>query len=130
MSFCYINVETKMKTEFFFSNLKKFTSRANEFLLHKCRNKNKKWFFFNPKNFTSPANKILLRKCRNIKKRKNNFYFQIWKNLQVQLMSFYYINIETIRIWKNEFFFQTWKNIQVQLMNFCYIKNVETKMKK
>ena len=43
----------------------------------------------------------------------NFFFFQIWKNLQVQLMSFYYINVETIEKRKNIFFFQIWKNAQV-----------------
>ena len=42
MSFCYINVETKIKKYFFFSELKKCTSPANEFLLHKYRNNNRK----------------------------------------------------------------------------------------
>ena len=42
MGFYYINVETKGKLNFFFSNPKKCTSPANEFLLHKCRNKNEK----------------------------------------------------------------------------------------
>ena len=40
MSFCYINVENKKNTKMIsFSNLKKFTSLANEFLFHKCKNK-------------------------------------------------------------------------------------------
>ena len=44
MSFYNINVETKINI--FFSNLKKCTNPANEFLLHECRNKNKKMIFF------------------------------------------------------------------------------------
>ena len=49
MIFCYINVETKMEKYIFFSNVKKFTSPANEFLLQKCRknrNMKKMNFFF------------------------------------------------------------------------------------
>ena len=44
MSFYYMNLETigKFKNELFFSNLKKCTNPAYEFLLHKCRNKNEK----------------------------------------------------------------------------------------
>ena len=64
MSFCYINVETKKLI--FFSNLKKCTSLANDFLLHKCRNKN--IFFSNLKKCTSAANEFLLHKCRNNRK--------------------------------------------------------------
>ena len=51
-----------------FTNLKKFTSQANEFLSHKCRNKNKKMIFFsNLKKSVSPANEFLLYECRNNK---------------------------------------------------------------
>ena len=47
MSFCHMNAETrikKMNFSLFPSNPRKFTSPANEPLLHKCRNKND--FFF------------------------------------------------------------------------------------
>ena len=45
-----------------------------------------------------------------MKKIKNS---QKWKNLQVQLMSFYYINVETIGKLKNWFFlFKSEKNVQ------------------
>ena len=44
MSFCYINVENKNEKMISFSNLKKCTSPANEFLSHECRNN--KYFFF------------------------------------------------------------------------------------
>ena len=99
MSFYHINIETIGKLIFFFfSKQEKFTSPANEFLLHKCRNKN----------------------------RKRNYFSKLKKFLQVQLMNFYYI-LETIGKWKNDFFFQIWKNIQVQLMSFHYI-NAETKI--
>ena len=53
MSFYYINIETigKLINIYFFQIWKKCTSPANEFLLHECRNKNKKMIFFsNPKN--------------------------------------------------------------------------------
>ena len=86
MSFCYINPETKIKTmNFSLSNLKKSTSPANEFPLHKCRTKTK----------------ILI------------FPLQNRKNLQVQLVSFHYINGET-KICNFSFFpsFQIWKNVQ------------------
>ena len=78
----------------FFSNLKKYTSPANEFLLHKCRNKNKKIIFFSKlKKITSPANEFLLHNRNNS---KMIFFFSKLKNVQVQLMRFYYINVETI----------------------------------
>ena len=68
MSFYYIYVEKK---SFFFSNLKKISSPANEFLLHKCRNKNKKYFFFSKlKKITSPANEFLLHNRNNSKIKK------------------------------------------------------------
>ena len=35
-----LNVETKMKKWIFFSNLKKYTSPANELMFHECRKKN------------------------------------------------------------------------------------------
>ena len=82
---------------FFFSKREKFTSPANEFLLHKCRNKN----------------------------RKRNYFSKLKKFLQVQLMNFYYIKVETIGKWITFFFFQIWKNLQVQLMSFYYI-SIET----
>ena len=48
-----------------------YTSPANEFLLHKCRNNRKINFIFsNLKKFTSPANEFLLQKCRNKRKMK------------------------------------------------------------
>ena len=40
--------------------------------------------------------------CRN--NRNTIFFFKTGKNLQVQLMSFYYINIETTGKWKIIFF--------------------------
>ena len=49
----------------FFSNLRKCTSRANEFLYINVETKNLK-------KFTSPANEFLLDKCRN----KNYFIFK------------------------------------------------------
>ena len=60
MSFIYMNVETigkwekKLKSE-------KFKSPGNEFLLHKYRKKNEKLNFFssNLKTFTSTANEFL-----------------------------------------------------------------------
>ena len=53
----------------FFSNLKKCLSPAYEFLLHECRNKNKKmnFSFSNLEKITSPANEFLLHECRNNK---------------------------------------------------------------
>ena len=98
----------------FFSNLKKFTSPANEFLLHKCRNKRKmkKWFFFsNPKKITSPSNEFLLHRIE-------------WKNAQVLLMSFSYKGIaKKCTSPSNEFLlYRTeWKNAQVLLMSFSYM---------
>ena len=48
--------------------------------------------------------------CRNNRNTKNiNIFFKTGKNVQVQLMSFYYINIETIGKWKNDFFFSDLK---------------------
>ena len=56
MSFYYINVETIGKTKietFYFFNLNKFTSAANEFLLHNTetigKNKNVNFIFSNLK---------------------------------------------------------------------------------
>ena len=57
--------------------------------------------------------------CRNNRNMKKYFFFKTGKKLQVQQMSFCYINVEAI------FFFQILKNLQVQLMSFYYI-NVET----
>ena len=72
-----------MKKLIFFFKSEKFTSPANEFLLHKCRNnrKIKKMIFFsNLKNVTSPASEFLLDRI-------------VWKNAQVLLMSFFYKGI-------------------------------------
>ena len=67
MSFCYINVETKNKKKYiFFSNLKKFTSLANEFLLHRYSKKNVQvqlmsfCYIGTAKKCTSTANEFLL----------------------------------------------------------------------
>ena len=68
------------------------------------------------KKYTSPANE--LHPVEAIGKLKKSFKNQLWKKVQVQLMSFYYINVETtgkikIQIWKkcrspaNEFLFIT-----------------------
>ena len=46
MSFSYINVETIKNKYIYFFKSGKITSPANEFLLHKCRNKNEKIIFF------------------------------------------------------------------------------------
>ena len=61
-----------MKKIIFFLNLKKFTSPANEFLLHKYRNKNEKndIFLLNLKKCTSPADEFPLYKSTNNKKMK------------------------------------------------------------
>ena len=58
---------------YIFSNLKKFTSPANEFLIHKCRNnrkmqKSKKKI---GKIYTSPANEFLLHTVEAIGKHIN-----------------------------------------------------------
>ena len=58
--------------------MKKFTSTANEFLFHKCRNDRKIGKKSHLKKFTSPANDFLLHKYRNNKKmrkckKKNQF---------------------------------------------------------
>ena len=59
--------------------------------------------------------------------KKINLFFQIRKNEQVQLMSFYYINAETIGKMENDFFFfKPEIFLQVQLTNFCHT-NTETK---
>ena len=79
MNFCYINdfkCRNKNEKMIFFSNLKKCTRPANEFLLHDCRN-NKYIFFFKSEKNTSPANEFLLHKCRNKTNKKNDFFFQI-----------------------------------------------------
>jgi len=76
----------------------------------------------------NPANRIGECKKKNSK-----------KDIEVQLMSFYYINVETIEKWKNLILifkseknyksswwasltqvYKQWKNIQVQLMSFSY----------
>ena len=44
-----------------------------------------------------------------------------WKNLQVQLISFYYINVETIGKWKNIYFFKSEKMHKSFLMSFLTI---------
>ena len=85
MSFCFTSAETKMKKlkSIFLSSFKpeKNFMSANEFLLHKCRNNYKKYeFFFSQLKF---------------------FFFHNWKNVQVRLMSFYYIKAEMIIKWKN-----------------------------
>ena len=55
----------------FFSKQEKFTSPANEFLLHKCRNKNRKKNYFSKlKKFTSPANEFLLNNINNSEMKK------------------------------------------------------------
>ena len=42
-------------------------------------------------------------------KKKMNFFLSNLKKIQVQLMSFYYINVETEKL-KNVFFFESEKN--------------------
>ena len=71
---------------FFFSILKKLTSPANESLLQKVET---------------------IGKCKNLKKK---LILEI--NVQVQLMCFHYINVETIEKCKKK----KLKNVQVQLM--------------
>ena len=60
-----------------------FKSPGNEFLSMKKQQEYEKmnFFFQNRKKFTSPANEFLLHKCRN--NRKINSFFQIRKKLQV-----------------------------------------------
>ena len=118
MSFCYINVETKMKKWFFFSNLKKFTSPANEFLLHECRNKNKqKWIFSfsNLKNFTSPANEFLLHNAETNNKYKFS-YFSNQKNFTSPADEFLLHKSRN----KNDFFFLNLKIFTNKLISFSY----------
>ena len=121
MSFYHINIETigKLKNYFFISKLKKCTSPANQFLSHECRNKNKNMIFFsNLKKCTRPANEFLLHRCRNNRKMKKKILsFKSEKNLQVQPMSFSYINAEKK---KNEFLIKSEKKLLVQLMSFSY----------
>ena len=110
----------------FFKSEKNVQVQLMSFSYWRNNREMKKWiFFFNLKIFTRPANEFLLHKCRNKKNKINDFFFQIWKNLQVQLMNFCYINVET-EILKNDFF-SSWKNVQVQLMNSYYI--IETIVK-
>ena len=72
MSLCYI-IETigKRKIDFFL-NLKKCTSPANEFLLHKHRNKNENINFIlsKLKKFKCPANEFLSHNRNNSKMKK------------------------------------------------------------
>ena len=98
MSFCYINAETKLKKRtlsFFLSNRNKFTSPANEFLPHECRNNSKmkkiNSLLFNQNKFTSPANEFPLHKCRN--KKKRIYSFSNPKTFKSQPMSFCYKGI-------------------------------------
>ena len=77
--------------------------------------------------FNSPGNEFL--SMQKQQEYENIFFFKTGKNVQVQLMSFYYINIETIGKLINNFFFKFEKNVQDQLMSFCYM-NVETRIKK
>ena len=58
-------------------------------------------FFSNLKKFTSPANKFLLHKCSNNRNTKKYIFFKTGKKLQVQQMSFCYINVETNFIFSN-----------------------------
>ena len=56
-------------------NLEKSTNPANDFLLHKCRNKNRNFCrkfvdFPNLEKFTNPANEFLLHIRRNNSKTK------------------------------------------------------------
>ena len=64
MSFCYMNAETRIKINDFSFKSEKITGPANEFLLHECRNKNRKTIFpfKTEKKITSPANEFPLHK--------------------------------------------------------------------
>ena len=99
------------KIKFLFQNRKKFTSPANEFLLHKYRNNRKITkliFFSNLKKCTSPADEFLLHKCRN--KNEKMIFFNL-KKCTSPAMSFYYINVEIIRKCRNEKKNSIWKKI-------------------
>ena len=66
-----MNVETRIKKTIFLFKSEKNTSPANEFLLHKCRHKNKKIYIFSKlKKITSPANEFLLHNRNNGKMKK------------------------------------------------------------
>ena len=108
-----------------------FKSPANEFLLHKCRKKNEKMIFlFQIRKKNAQVQRMsfsYIAKRRNNRKMKNwIFPFKSEKKLQVQLMRFSYINVET-KMKKLIFPFHIRKNLQVQSMRFCCIK-VETKI--
>ena len=114
MSFYYINAETtgKWKNKSTFPSLaksekKKLISRANEFLLHKCINKNKNMNFRgkfidhpNLEKSTNPANEFLFINAETTGKWKKKCILSLpspnpKKNLQVQPTTFSYINAET-----------------------------------
>ena len=131
MSFSQCRNHRNTKKYFFLQNRKKFTSPANEFLLHKCRNNRK------PEKYILFSN---LKKCTSFFWWKNAqvhlmsfcnidggtiFFFQIWKNLQVQLMSFYHINVATIGKWKNIYFFKSEKMHKSFLTSFSYNRKMK-----
>ena len=118
--------------------MKKYTSTANDFLFHKCRNNRKIQKCktnAHLKIFTSSANELnieinveIIRNCGNVKKfnLQKKYTSQLMsfsyilkaignskskKKLQVQFMSYYYIIVETIGKWKEVDFFLNMKKI-------------------
>ena len=69
MIFYYVNVETigKCIKIYFFLIVRKITSSANEFLLHKCRNNRVMQKKLNLENSKNPANEFASHKFRNKK---------------------------------------------------------------
>ena len=106
MSICYINVETIEKCKNVIKKQfgkKKYTSSADEFLLHRyCISYRKIKKNFTNHFFGKNVHKLLsfykIQKCI--------FFYKFEKNVEVKLMILYYINVETIgkhEQYKNKF---------------------------
>ena len=104
MSHRYINAETKKNKIPSFQIQKNSQVQLTSF---RCINEETKKNEFPPfstfksEKFTSPANEIPSQNAETIGKWKNESRIPNLKNVQVQLMSFHYINAETTGKWKN-----------------------------
>ena len=116
-------MQKQQKKRYIFSQIfKKFTSPANEFPLHKCKNKNGKMnfflFFSNLKKCTSPANELLFHKCRN-KKKINSFLSNLKKSTS-PASDFPLYKLRNNRKTKKRTSPLKSENAQVQPMRFYY----------